>query len=56
MRRLLSQLGVDVERVTFTWCSASEGKKFADLINEVTEKIRKLGPYSDYRKLDLEVR
>lgn len=56
MWRLLSQIGVDIDRVTFSWCSASEGKKFADLINEVTEKIIKLGPYSAYRKLNIETR
>lgn len=56
MKKLLSQLGVELERVTFSWCSASEGKKFADLIDEVTDKIRKLGPYKSYRNLDLEVR
>jgi F420-non-reducing hydrogenase iron-sulfur subunit len=52
MRTLLTQLGVDMERITFSWCSASEGIKFASLVNEVTEKIRKLGPYQDFVQLN----
>jgi F420-non-reducing hydrogenase iron-sulfur subunit len=52
MRALLSQLGVDMERITISWCSASEGIKFANLVNEVTEKIKKLGPCKDFIQLN----
>lgn len=52
MRALLTQLGVDMERITFSWCSASEGIKFASLVNEVTEKIKKLGPCKDFIQLN----
>ncbi|HOI24860.1 MAG TPA: hydrogenase iron-sulfur subunit [Caldisericia bacterium] len=56
MRALLTQLGVDMERITFSWCSASEGIKFASLVNEVTEKIKKLGPYKDFTQLNQDER
>ncbi len=56
MRALLTQLGVDMERVTFSWCSASEGIKFAGIVNDVTEKIRKLGPYENFKALNREAR
>lgn len=52
MRALLTQLGIDMERITISWCSASEGIKFANLVNEVTEKIKKLGPYKDVVQLN----
>ncbi len=52
MRALLTQLGIDMERITISWCSASEGIKFAKLVNEVTEKIKKLGPYKDVVQLN----
>ena len=52
MRTLLTQLGVDMERITVSWCSASEGIKFASLVNEVTEKIKKLGPCKDFVQLN----
>ena len=37
--------------MTFSWISAAEGRKFADLITEVTEQVRKLGPFEGYRKM-----
>jgi coenzyme F420-reducing hydrogenase delta subunit len=56
MRALLTQLGVDLDRVTFSWCSASEGIKFARLVTEVVDRVRKLGPYEDFKVLNQEVR
>lgn len=56
MKRLLETIGVQSDRVIFSWCSASEGIKFSRLVNEVTEKIRALGPYTQYHKLNQEER
>ncbi len=50
-RALLDFTGIPPERVIFSWISAAEGSKFADLINSVTEDIRKLGPFDQYQKL-----
>ena len=44
MRNLLEFVGIDPQRIRMSWVSASEGKKFADVITEVTEDIKKLGP------------
>ncbi len=44
-RRLLAFTGIDEGRLFFSWVSAAEGRKFADLINEVTEKVREAGPF-----------
>lgn len=35
---------MDEGRVNFAWISASEGGRFAELIDEVTKKVKKLGP------------
>ncbi len=50
-RDLLDVLGIDPQRVTFSWVSASEGRKWADVVNETTERIRKLGPFTEYQSL-----
>lgn len=50
-RALLDFTGIPPERVMFSWISAAEGSKFADLINSVTEDIRKLGPFDQYQEL-----
>ena len=50
-RTLLDFIGIPPERVMFSWISAAEGSKFADLINSVTENIRNLGPFDQYQQL-----
>jgi F420-non-reducing hydrogenase iron-sulfur subunit len=42
--RLLDQFGIERERVRLEWVSASEGDRFAAVVNELTETVRKLGP------------
>ena len=44
LKKLLTAAGIDPDRVHFTWVSASEGGRFADVVREVTEKVIKLGP------------
>jgi heterodisulfide reductase subunit A len=43
-RELLISAGVDTRRVAFSWVSASESQRFADVAGEVVETIRTLGP------------
>ena len=49
-RRLIDFVGIDVRRVHFSWVSAAEGAKWAELVNDVTEKVRQLGPYGEFPK------
>ena len=44
LRNMISDLGLEPERIRFEYISASEGKEFAILISEMTEELRKLGP------------
>ena len=44
MKSLLEYVGIEPERVQFSWVSASEGGRFASLIEQVVEEVRKLGP------------
>jgi F420-non-reducing hydrogenase iron-sulfur subunit len=41
---LIKQLGIDEKRVRLEWVSASEGKRFANVITEFTNQIKELGP------------
>ena len=50
MKNLLEFIGIDTQRVRMSWVSASEGKKFADVITEVTEDIKKLGPLKSFKR------
>jgi len=44
-RNLLDFTGIDPRRLFFSWVSAAEGQKFADLINDITGKVREAGPF-----------
>ncbi len=44
LKNLLSQFGIDKERVRLEWVSASEPSKFVSTVTDFTEEIRKLGP------------
>lgn len=46
LKKMLSQMGVEDERVRLEWVSASEGERFATIVNDMTEQIKRLGPFS----------
>jgi coenzyme F420-reducing hydrogenase delta subunit len=44
LREMLEYAGIEPERVQFSWVSASEGGRFAAIVEKVVEQVRKLGP------------
>jgi len=42
-KKLLEKIGVDTARLRLEWVSAAEGRKFADVVSEFTEDIKRLG-------------
>ena len=44
LKRVLRSQGIEEERVRLEWVSASEGARFAEIVNDMTEQTRKLGP------------
>ncbi|MDR1137753.1 MAG: hydrogenase iron-sulfur subunit [Synergistaceae bacterium] len=46
LKKLLVTAGVEPDRVHFTWVSASEGARFAEIVRGVTEAVTALGPNS----------
>ncbi|MCD6087933.1 MAG: hydrogenase iron-sulfur subunit [Candidatus Hydrothermae bacterium] len=50
IKNLLEYVGVEPERVQFSWVSASEGKKFAEIAGVVTEKVKKAGKFKRLAK------
>jgi F420-non-reducing hydrogenase iron-sulfur subunit len=50
-REIMDFVGIDPRRVTFSWVSASEGQKWSEVVNETTQRIRELGPFTAYRGL-----
>ena len=44
LRSFLPQVGLESERLRLEWVSAAEGHRFAQVVAEFTEEIKKLGP------------
>lgn len=44
LRELLTYLGVDPRRFRLSWVSASEGIRWAEVVTEVVNDIKELGP------------
>ena len=51
LQKYIQQMGIDGKRLALEWISASEGKQFAELINEFTQSIQELGPAEYKEKL-----
>jgi len=46
LKKMLAQFGIEDERMRLDWVSASEGDRFATIVNEMTEQVKRLGPFS----------
>jgi len=44
LKKMLKQFGIEDDRLRLEWISGAEGEKVKTVVNEMTEKIRELGP------------
>jgi F420-non-reducing hydrogenase iron-sulfur subunit len=44
LKRLITCTGLEPERLRLEWVSAAEGSRFADIVKDFTNQIRRLGP------------
>jgi len=44
LKRVLTQMGIEPERLKLVWASAAEGAILTDTINKYVEEVRALGP------------
>src|SRR4030066_914386 len=44
LKKVLTDLGIEDERVRLEWISASEGQRFARVVDEFVQTIKQLGP------------
>jgi coenzyme F420-reducing hydrogenase delta subunit len=50
-RQMMEYMGIDMRRVKFSWVSAAEGAKWADIVNTTVEEIRELGPAKEFSEM-----
>ncbi len=53
-RKILTHIGIAPERLRIEWTSASEGIRFADIMNDFAKTLRRLGPIGTSEGLDPE--
>lgn len=53
MRNFLEYLGVEPQRVRMSWVSASEGAKWKEVIEEVTNGVKEVGPMDQFKRRQL---
>jgi coenzyme F420-reducing hydrogenase delta subunit/Fe-S-cluster-containing hydrogenase component 2 len=51
-KRLIERAGLDPDRLRIEWISASEGARFAEVMNDFTEQLRELGPRGEAEGID----
>ena len=42
IKNLLEYIGVEPERINFSWVSASEGRRFAEVAKEIIDRVKKV--------------
>jgi F420-non-reducing hydrogenase iron-sulfur subunit len=50
LRTVLKDFGIESERLRLEWISASEGDKFAAVVRDMVDEVKKLGPIPQTRK------
>ena len=53
-KQMMEYMGFDMRRVKFSWVSAAEGAKWADIVNTTVKEIRELGPSPEYSEMSKE--
>ena len=51
-KKLLKYIGINPERIRLEWVGASEGIRFAEVMNDVAGKIKELGPLGKGEGID----
>jgi F420-non-reducing hydrogenase iron-sulfur subunit len=55
LQRMLTQFGIEKDRVRLEWVSASEGERYARIVESITQELRALGPLNWKSKVAVEV-
>jgi coenzyme F420-reducing hydrogenase delta subunit len=47
---MLVHIGIEPERLHFSWISSAESTKFITVVTELTEAVKRIGPNGKLRK------
>jgi len=46
----MEHMGVEPGRLNFSWVSSAESTKFVDVVKDVTETVKAIGPNNNFKK------
>ena len=55
MKKLMEHMGVEADRIHFSWISSAESTKFVSVVNEISSKVKAIGPSQHFVKQDAKV-
>jgi coenzyme F420-reducing hydrogenase delta subunit len=51
----MEHMGIEPGRLHFSWVSSAESSKFVDVVSEVTQAVKAIGPNKHYAKNEAKV-
>jgi F420-non-reducing hydrogenase iron-sulfur subunit len=54
IQKYAKQMGIEDDRLRLEWISASEGKQFAELVNDMTKNLLNIGPSKVRKSLEVQ--
>jgi len=48
----MEHMGIEPDRLHFSWISSAEATKFVDVVNEITAAVKALGPSENFLKTE----
>ena len=51
----MEHMGIEPDRIHFSWISSAEATKFVEVVKEVTKKVKALGPNNHFVKKEAKV-
>jgi coenzyme F420-reducing hydrogenase delta subunit len=51
----MEHMGIEPDRLHFSWVSSAESSKFVEVVSEVTSAVKALGPNQNYVKTEAKV-
>jgi F420-non-reducing hydrogenase iron-sulfur subunit len=53
LKKIMEKLNLESERIQLSWISASEGKRYAEIVNKFADEIAQMGPNLLYKNPDI---
>jgi F420-non-reducing hydrogenase iron-sulfur subunit len=54
LKKFVGQMGIEDDRLRLEWISASEGNRYAEVVNDMSAKVARLGPLNWKREIQIE--